>query len=71
MVAQTMKGTRAVTFGRFIILGILVAGLGLSACGRKGPLEPPPGDVADAPDHAPEKPEPEEKKSFLLDFLIQ
>lgn len=55
---------------RFIIVGIVVCALGLSACGRKGPLEPPPG-VQDAPPEAAQKPEPEEKKGFLLDFLIQ
>jgi predicted small lipoprotein YifL len=28
---------------RFAALAVLVAALGLSACGRKGPLDPPPG----------------------------
>ncbi len=27
---------------RFAAIGVLVAALGLSACGRKGPLDPPP-----------------------------
>ena len=55
---------------RFMIVGIVVCALGLSACGRKGPLEPPP-TPEDAPPEASQSPEPEEKKSFLLDFLIQ
>lgn len=28
-----------------VLAGLLVACLGLGACGRKGPLEPPPGAV--------------------------
>ncbi len=28
---------------RLALIGALVASLGLSACGRKGPLDPPPG----------------------------
>jgi predicted small lipoprotein YifL len=31
------------TFLRFALVGALVASLGLVACGRKGPLDPPPG----------------------------
>lgn len=32
---------------RLALIGALVASLGLAACGRKGPLDPPPS--ADAP----------------------
>ena len=35
------------TLGRFAILAVLAATLALTACGRKGPLDPPP--VAAAP----------------------
>ena len=28
---------------RIALIGALVASLGLAACGRKGPLDPPPG----------------------------
>ncbi len=28
---------------RLALIGALVASLGLTACGRKGPLDPPPG----------------------------
>ena len=28
---------------RLALIGVLVASLGLAACGRKGPLDPPPG----------------------------
>lgn len=31
------------TFGRLALIGLLAAALGLAACGRKGPLDPPPG----------------------------
>ncbi|HET7381587.1 MAG TPA: lipoprotein [Pseudolabrys sp.] len=30
-------------FLRISLIGALVAALGLAACGRKGPLDPPPG----------------------------
>jgi len=30
-------------WARLGAVGLLVAALGLSACGRKGPLDPPPG----------------------------
>jgi len=28
---------------RFALIGLLTLSLGLAACGRKGPLDPPPG----------------------------
>ena len=31
------------TFSRLALIGALVASLGLAACGRKGPLDLPPG----------------------------
>ncbi|MCC6984720.1 MAG: lipoprotein [Bauldia sp.] len=34
-------------FSHAVLAGVLIACVGLSACGRKGPLEPPPGAVAD------------------------
>ena len=30
-------------FARLALIGLLAAALGLAACGRKGPLDPPPG----------------------------
>ena len=30
-------------FGRLALIGVLAAALGLAGCGRKGPLDPPPG----------------------------
>jgi predicted small lipoprotein YifL len=36
-------------FSHAVLAGVLVASVGLSACGRKGPLEPPPGAVTDTP----------------------
>jgi predicted small lipoprotein YifL len=37
---------------RLALVGALVAALGLAACGRKGPLDPPPG-ASLAPQQAP------------------
>lgn len=69
-------------FARIALATVLVAALGVSACGRKGPLDPPPGAQA-APGAAPGQPQelvydragnplpPKgEKKSFLFDFLL-
>ncbi len=33
-------------FFRLALIGALAASLGLAACGRKGPLDPPPGAVS-------------------------
>jgi len=30
-------------FARLLLIGALAASLGLAGCGRKGPLDPPPG----------------------------
>jgi len=37
------------SFFRLALAGALVASLGLAACGRKGPLDPPPSASAAAP----------------------
>jgi predicted small lipoprotein YifL len=50
-----MQGNRLVnrfrdrTFIRLALVGALAATLGLAACGRKGPLDPPPGASLDGP----------------------
>jgi predicted small lipoprotein YifL len=36
-------------FYRVAVVALLVAALGLSACGRKGPLDAPPGGLAANP----------------------
>jgi len=50
---------------------LCVAAIGLSACGRKGPLEPPPGaavtDKAGGPSAEPAK---KPQRHFILDPLI-
>ncbi len=33
---------------RLLVVAALVAGVGVSACGKKGPLEPPKASVASA-----------------------
>jgi predicted small lipoprotein YifL len=38
------------SFLRLALAGALVASLGLAACGRKGPLDPPPAAAAPAGD---------------------
>lgn len=56
----------------------LVAAVGLSACGRKGPLEPPPGAAAvvvpadPTMPGAPPPPPPPEKpdRPFFMDWLL-
>ncbi len=37
-------------FYRLAAVGLIVAGLALSGCGRKGPLDAPPGGLAVNPD---------------------
>jgi predicted small lipoprotein YifL len=59
---------------RALIAGVLVAGLALSACGRKGPLEPPPSakatdtGLADDPVEAAKAAKPD--RPFILDPLL-
>ncbi len=60
------------------MIGLVVIAVGLSACGRRGPLEPPPSSLVSQPGYAPgvygpvpgytdeEKP----KRRFFLDFLL-
>jgi predicted small lipoprotein YifL len=55
---------------RAALAAVLISAIGLSACGRKGPLEPPPkADVTTDPDASPAdagKPD----RGFPLDFLL-
>jgi predicted small lipoprotein YifL len=60
---------------RALIAGVLVAAVGLTACGRKGPLEPPPtASVAPAdptdPNTPPDSGAGKPDKPFFLDFLL-
>jgi predicted small lipoprotein YifL len=55
-----MQGARFLSFIggrpllRLALIGALAASLGLAACGRKGPLDPPPGaSLAGEPQAAP------------------
>ena len=73
-------------FLRVALIGALVASLGLSACGRKGPLDPPPGasitgeqpastsmDIRDRPVRGPDGKilaPASTKKQFPLDVLL-
>ncbi|MGH6860613.1 MAG: LPS translocon maturation chaperone LptM [Phyllobacterium sp.] len=42
----------------------------ISACGRKGPLEPPPASVTSAPGEPKTETPPVRDKRFILDPLI-
>jgi predicted small lipoprotein YifL len=60
------------TFYRLALIGVLAAALGLAACGRKGPLDPPPsaaaGGEAQQAGTAPGEPGP--KKPLPIDVLL-
>ena len=60
---------------RIIVLGIVIAGLSLSACGRRGALEPPPGYESSDPAVASGDPVEAQKdakpqRPFILDGLL-
>ena len=66
-------------FFRLALAGAVAASFMLSACGRKGPLDPPPRSAAAAPVEQNEITEDQdgnpvapkgEKKRFFLDFLL-
>jgi len=73
-------------FFRLALIGALAASLGLAACGRKGPLDPPPSAVSATGKQEPantnlisspfEKPASKEQgdrvpnRSFVLDPLL-
>jgi predicted small lipoprotein YifL len=59
---------------RAVIAGVLIAGLALSACGRRGALEPPPGakttDTSLAEDSVEAKKAAKPDRPFILDPLL-
>jgi predicted small lipoprotein YifL len=60
---------------RALIAGVLVAAVGLSACGRRGALDPPPSAAAKAAPTADGKPPPDRgitkpDRPFVLDPLL-
>jgi predicted small lipoprotein YifL len=60
-------------FARALMVGILLAAVALTGCGRRGPLEAPPGAAAAAsadPAAAPAAPVPEPDRPFILDPLL-
>ena len=54
---------------RVLVLGLVVAAIGLAGCGRKGALEAPPAAPVVAPDVAPAPP-PAKNSGFILDPLL-
>lgn len=58
-----------------VVAGLVVAGLALSACGRRGALEPPPNAQSTDPAYAVEDPVDAQKNAkpdrpFVLDRLL-
>ncbi len=52
-----------------ILMAVAIAGA-VSACGRKGPLEPPPASVTSTPGEPNQATPPAPDKRFILDPLI-
>jgi predicted small lipoprotein YifL len=55
---------------KVLVLAVVVAAVGLSACGRRGPLEPPPGSAVAADPAADPATPPKPDKDFILDPLL-
>ncbi len=56
---------------RIALAAVLVSAVGLSACGRKGPLEPPPkADVSTQDPNANPADAGKSDRNFPLDFLL-
>ena len=57
---------------RAALVGVLIAGVALSACGRKGALEPPPGAKAaeTSGDPVADKQAAKPDRPFVLDGLL-
>jgi predicted small lipoprotein YifL len=59
---------------RAALAGVLIAGLALSACGRRGALEPPPGagayDSTSTGDPVADKQAEKPDRPFILDGLL-
>jgi predicted small lipoprotein YifL len=65
---------RSAVFRAAALAGVLIAGLGLSACGRNGPPEPPPGAAVSNSDATADPKVPNAGKprgSFVLDPLVK
>ena len=56
---------------RAALAAVLISAVGLSACGRKGPLEPPPkADVTTQDPNASPADAGKPNRGFPLDFLL-
>lgn len=54
-----------------VLAVVLLSAVGLSACGRKGALEPPPSAQATQPEDGKANPKDQKPdRPFALDFLI-
>jgi len=65
-VTAMMRGN---ALNRLLALALLAGLVAVSGCGRKGPLEPPPGSVSPASSDAATKPAKEDRR-IILDALI-
>jgi predicted small lipoprotein YifL len=67
-----LKDRRNLT--RAAIAGVLIAGLALSACGRRGALESPPGakasDASESSDSVEARQAAKPDRPFILDGLL-
>ncbi len=55
---------------RAVLAATLISAVGLSACGRKGPLEPPPKADVTTDDQGSPQDAGKPNRSFPLDFLL-
>lgn len=55
---------------RAVLAAVLISAVGLSACGRKGPLQPPPSAAATGEDGQKDKGNEKPDRPFILDPLI-
>jgi predicted small lipoprotein YifL len=51
---RSKQGRSKQNWARVAAVGVVVAARGLSACGRKGPLDPPPSAASHSPQAAPD-----------------
>jgi len=55
---------------RAFVIAVVAAAIGLSGCGRKGPLEAPGAEIKPAPDTT-KTSDAKPNKSFVLDPLLK
>jgi predicted small lipoprotein YifL len=66
-ITMTACGT---LLSRLALAGVLITALALGACGRKGPLEPPPSAAAAQSGENGQPPAKQPDKKLLIDGLL-